>query len=888
MNDDKYKILNPSKSLNLTTSKAYCYQSSSKKNQYPINIYNFNYLSRPPSSYINVFCHFRPFNELELLYSKKPVIRINSSKHLIINSENPEKFTQEFIFDEIFEPNMHISSFYNKTCKNIVKYSMQGFNGGIIIYGELGSGKTYIIKEIIPKIIKQIYEEIGISDLENEVFKLEIAMFEIYKEQINDLLQINNTNLGLNELKNKKIIINNLTYEEIKNEEELNNTINKGLDNKNKNNNRSHLIIELKIYRYYRTNNIIKYAKLYIAELEEIEYCSNDSEIEISKEENKSIEALKMVVKYLNDRNEKDEDKIHIPYKNSKLTRILSDCIGGNSFTSFILTCSKSEYHINQTKNILRFGQNLRKIKNKPLVNVEVNVNKNSILKGICVEDNKAISKEINNLKLINKRYQENISQNQNEIKELDDTIEKNKNNINLNNEYNNISIEKKDLSDESLNLTKKLSEEILTNQKISENNSILKNFIKTLINDLLSEKNYYLHQIDNYKKEIQKFKILLKEKENKLQELNNDFNEKHGETLLLQFEKEKMLKKFEDKLSEKDEKIKNIEENISDERKRMENNLYSQIKNSEAIIRELRESKTQSETIISKYKNNTEKLNLKMKELEEKHKKMLENKQNIINDLDLEINNYKIKIAQLSNDIFIKDSTIKKMNGELQILKSELSNTKINNDNLLNKNNFSNEDLKKYSSKIKDLQSELNIIKLKQNNDDNLLNHKILKINDLETKLTEKNAIIEEYKNKFNLINKELDETKNIVLNLNKEKEFLLKENEEFKKNSNTLISKNKEKLLNENEGKIELKKKDQERELSLFKKMIENLKTENKLLKEKMNDYEEIKIELECIKNMGKNCTYIEVNKSSLKEKYDKLMEENKKLKENLIQNQ
>ena len=227
-------------------------------------------------------------------------------------------------------------------------------------------------------------------------------------------------------------------------------------------------------------------------------------------------------------------------------------------------------------------------------------------------------------------------------------------------------------------------------------------------------------------------------------------------------------------------------------------------------------------------------------------------------------------------------------MNGELQILKSELSNTKINNDNLLNKNNFSNEDLQKYSSKIKDLQSELNIVKLKQNNDDNLLNHKILKINDLETKLTEKNAIIEEYKNKFNLINKELDETKNIVLNLNKEKEFLLKENEEFKKNSNTLISKNKEKLLNENEGKIELKKKDQERELSLFKKMIENLKTENKLLKEKMNDYEEIKIELECIKNMGKNCTYIEVNKSSLKEKYDKLMEENKKLKENLIQNQ
>ena len=927
MKHKKYQFYSPTNSLNLSKFKTYLNPSTPKQDIYPINIYNFNYLSKQPSSFINVFCHFRPLNELELLYSKNPAVKVKSSKHLLLNSENPSKFPQEFIFDEIFEPNMHISSFYNKTCKNIVKYSMQGFNGGIIIYGESGSGKTYIIKEIIPKIIKQLYEEIGISDLENEIFKIEIGMFEIYKEQINDLLEMNNINLNLNELKNKKVIINNLTYEEINNEEELNNAINKGLNNKIKNSNniKSHLIIELKIYRYYRAYNIMKYAKLYIAELEGIECCSNESDIsEEQKVINKSIDALKMVVKRLNDRNEQDEDKIHIPYRNSKLTRILSDCFGGNSFTSFILTCSKSEYHMNQTKNILIFGENVRKIKNKPLINVEVNANKNSIFnslfKDIIVNDNKTRFREINNLKQINKRYQEKIDQNQIEIEELDDTMERfkynNKNNIKSNNEYNhNISKENKELNDKALYLTKKLSEEIATNQKISENNTILKNFTKTVINDLLSDKNYYLQQIENYKKKIQELKLLLKEKENNIQELNSDLNDKRSEGLLLQLEKDKILKRLEDQLSEKDEKIQNMEDNISDERKRMENNLYSQIKNSEAIIRELREEKAQSDSAILKYKKNAEMMNLKINDLERDHKKIVDDKENIINDLELKISNYKIKISQLTNDIFLKDSTIKKINGELEILKSELSNVKNNNDNLLKKNkilndknnemNLSYEEYQKYissmkskededkktidnySSKIKDLQSELNIIKLKQNNDDNLVNHKLLKIKDLESQLKENNKIIDEYKNKFNLINKELIETKNIILNLNKEKEILIKENEEFKKNSKALILKDKEIfILNENKEKIEIKNKNQERELNLLKKMIQNIKTENESLKQKMNNYEEIKLELECLKNLGKNYTYIEINKSSLKQNYDKLMEENKQLKETLMQ--
>ena len=277
MRKKNHILINQSNSLNLSKPPSYRYQSTPKKKSSPINLYNFNYLSKLPSPYINVFCRLRPINELELLYSKKEVIKICSSKHLLLNTQNPIKISEEYIFDEIFEPNIHISSFYNKTCRNIIKHCMQGYNGGIIIFGESGSGKTYIIKEIIPQIIRQIYEEIEISDNENEIFKIEIAIFEIYKEKINDLLNSNITNLNIIELKNKKIIINDLTYIKINDGKELNDIINLGINNRNKNNNiKSHFIIELKIYRYYKDKNIMKYANLFIAGLEGIEFCSKN------------------------------------------------------------------------------------------------------------------------------------------------------------------------------------------------------------------------------------------------------------------------------------------------------------------------------------------------------------------------------------------------------------------------------------------------------------------------------------------------------------------------------------------------------------------------------------------------------------------------------------
>ena len=879
MKKKNYNFSNISKSLSFSELSSFYYQTPTKPKNL-INFYNFKYLSQSLSPYINVFCKFRPVNELELIYSKKDAVRIQSSKHLYLKIE-PPILSQEFIFDEIFEPNTPKFSFYNKTCKNIVSNAMQGYNGGIIFYGESGTGKTYTIKQIIPQIIKQIYEEIGVSDRENEVFKIKVALFEIYKEQINDLLQKENINLNIVEPKNKKVEINNLTYIEVSNEIELNDSIMKGFNNKNKNTNnkKSHCFIEIKIYRYYRDKNIMKYSTLQIAELKIKEGHS------MNKENNKSIDVLKMVVKKLNIKNEGNEEEIDIPYRKSKLTIILKDCFGGNSYTSFILTCTKSEYHINQTNSVFILGQNIRKIKNQPVVNVEVNADKNPIMKGIIVEDTKKFSNEINKLKKLNNRYQEKLEQDQIIIQELNDKVKIMKseeiNNNNLYDNFNNISKDNREQNNNHFLKSQKFSNE-LTN---IQNNP---NYAKKIIDDLLSDKNYYFQQIDKYKSQIEDFKSLLKEKENKIQELKDELNGKKDEIVLLQIEKEKIFNKYEGKLSENQEQIFNMQEKMSDERKQMENNMYNQIKNSEAIIRELREAKSESDSQLEKFKKNTEILNNRIKELEIKYKNVIEDKEKNNNDTNLEVNNYKIKLSQLNNELFLKDSSIKKMNGEIQILKSELLKMKDSNDNLLNSNlllNNKKEEINNYTSKIKDLQNELNTIKLKQNNEHNELNQKIFKINDLEKKLKANESIINDYKNKYVLIDKELNETKTLVFDLNKQKENLLKEKDDFKKNSENISLKDRELLfLKQDKNKIEMKYMELEKELMLLKKMNQNMKNDNDLLRKKMSDYEEIKLELECLKNRGNNYSYIEINRSTLKQDYDKLLNENKQLKEAL----
>ena len=283
------------------------------------------------------------------------------------------------------------------------------------------------------------------------------------------------------------------------------------------------------------------------------------------------------------------------------------------------------------------------------------------------------------------------------------------------------------------------------------------------------------------------------------------------------------------------------MEKNNKKKKKKMENYLYSHIKNSDTIIREVLKEKKEKEEIINKYKDIIDKSDIKIKELETKCYSFIEKNNIKYSGYELEINNYKMKLTQLKNDNLIKDSIIKKMKGEIQILKAELSKNNSKNDiynPIENYNNNAilstkknkvenNQFLVNYSSKIKDLQNEINSLKLKNNKDESLLNHNLLKINELELKLKEKQILIDEYENKNNIINEELDETKNSLLNLQME-------------NANIILEKNKELLSTDKiKNEVNIKNKELEDKLNALRIKMNEIEKENIVMKNKISNF-------------------------------------------------
>ena len=836
MKDNKYSFLRNSKPIKNKSNALFYNNNYLNVKSYQFNYNNFNSLTDLKAPFIKVFCRFHPSNELEYLFSNKEGIKIISQTNLLLKDKNSEKFSHEYKFNEIFDQNVHITSFYNKTCKSIINTVIQGYNGGIILYGDDFSYKTNIIKEIIPQLIRDLYQHIYLTD-KNELFKTEIALYEIYKEKIFNLIEDYKSSYINNKRSEKEKII----YMNCNNEDEMEKVIKYGMDNKGENENfeKSHLIIEMKIYRYDKEKNLLKCGNLFLIRLEsEIEKDLNTSnnsihskKIESEDTNNKSMKyLLQLILEIINKQKNGNDNMNNFDENKNVLISILNNCLGGNSFTSLILTCSKSEYQIETKMKLFNIAKETQKIKNNPLINVKAVTNSEPFIKDLFINN-------------INKILQQSIK----------GQIDIHKNNFFISNFVNyNLKYLSEEQKNNKLKGNKTSNNRLFYSGKKNKNQSKIKNLSLSenveknmKITDLFINNSFYPKEVSKYKNKVEELKLKIEEKENITLELHNELNDKKAELLLVSLEKEKILNKIEDKLSEKDEKILNLEKSINLEKKMMENNLYSHIKNSESIIREILTEKKEKEEIINKYKDILENYNQKIKELEMNYQQYIEenNQKNL--DYESKINNYKMKISELTNDNFIKDSLIKKMKGEIQILKSELSDVKSNKKKYI-KNDFDTEIelksnlkskqeedkilLENYSSKIKDLQNELNSLKLQKNKNDSTFNHNLLKINELESQLKENQIIINEYTNKNKLINQELNEAKNSILNLQMEKD-------------NIILEKNKELLSIEKiKNDINIKNINLEKELEVLKKKVNNLKNENDNLKNKINSYKEI----------------------------------------------
>ncbi|CAF1060541.1 unnamed protein product [Adineta ricciae] len=330
---------------------------------------------------IRVVARFRPLNESEERAGSKSVVKFpaDQDETVLISGKI-------YVFDKVFRPDATQEKVYNEAAKEIVKDVLSGYNGTIFAYGQTSSGKTHTMEGvmgsdgqqgIIPRIVQDIFNHIYTLDA-NLQFQIKVSYFEIYLDKIRDLLDVSKTNLAVHEDKNRVPYVKGVTERFVSSPDEVFEIMEEGKNNRhiavtnmNEHSSRSHSVFLINVKQENVENEKKLTGKLYLVDLAGSEKVSKTGAegqvLDEAKNINKSLSALGNVISAL-----ADGTKSHVPYRDSKLTRILQESLGGNARTTIIICCSPASFNESETKSTLEFGKRAKCIKNQVTVNEEL------------------------------------------------------------------------------------------------------------------------------------------------------------------------------------------------------------------------------------------------------------------------------------------------------------------------------------------------------------------------------------------------------------------------------------------------------------------------------------------------------------------------------------
>ncbi|KAF7588501.1 hypothetical protein BBP40_005637 [Aspergillus hancockii] len=295
--------------------------------------------------------------------------------------------TGSFTFDRVFPMDSKQTDIFDFSIRPTVDDILNGYNGTVFAYGQTGAGKSFTMmgsdidddvgKGIIPRIVEQIFASI-LTSPSNIEYTVRVSYMEIYMERIRDLLVPHNDNLPVHEEKSRGVYVKGLLEVYVSSVQEVYEVMRRGgnaravaATNMNQESSRSHSIFVITVTQKNLETGSAKSGQLFLVDLAGSEKVgktgASGQTLEEAKKINKSLSALGMVINALT-----DGKSTHIPYRDSKLTRILQESLGGNSRTTLIINCSPSSYNDAETISTLRFGVRAKAIKNKAKVNAEL------------------------------------------------------------------------------------------------------------------------------------------------------------------------------------------------------------------------------------------------------------------------------------------------------------------------------------------------------------------------------------------------------------------------------------------------------------------------------------------------------------------------------------
>uniref|UniRef100_A0A8C9F702 Kinesin family member 4A n=1 Tax=Pavo cristatus TaxID=9049 RepID=A0A8C9F702_PAVCR len=299
-----------------------------------------------------------------------------------------------FTYDYVFDPSVEQEEVFNTAVAPLIRGIFKGYNATVLAYGQTGSGKTYSMggtytasqehdpsMGVIPRVIKLLFKEK--EQRQDWEFVLKVSYLEIYNEDILDLLcssRERSSQISIREDPKEGIKIVGLTERNVACARDTVSCLEQGNNSRtvastamNSQSSRSHAIFTICIDQKKKNDkNSSFHSKLHLVDLAGSErQKKTKAEGDRLKEGiniNRGLLCLGNVISALGEENKKGG---FVPYRDSKLTRLLQDSLGGNSHTLMIACVSPADSNLEETLNTLRYADRARKIKNKPIVNVD-------------------------------------------------------------------------------------------------------------------------------------------------------------------------------------------------------------------------------------------------------------------------------------------------------------------------------------------------------------------------------------------------------------------------------------------------------------------------------------------------------------------------------------
>ncbi|XP_062473971.1 kinesin-like protein KIF13A isoform X2 [Pezoporus occidentalis] len=358
---------------------------------------------------VKVAVRVRPMNRRELDLNTKCIVEMEGNQTVLhpppSNTKQGErKPPKVFAFDHCFwsmdESNTTKYAGQEVVFKclgeGILEKAFQGYNACIFAYGQTGSGKSFSMMGnaeqlgLIPRLCCALFQRISVEENESHTFKVEVSYMEIYNEKVRDLLDPKGSRQSLKVREHKVLgpYVDGLSQLAVTNFEDIESLMSEGnksrtvaATNMNEESSRSHavfnIIVTQTLYDLHSGNSGEKVSKVSLVDLAGSERVSKTGaageRLKEGSNINKSLSTLGLVISSLADQAAGKGKNKFVPYRDSVLTWLLKDNLGGNSQTAMIATISPAADNYEETLSTLRYADRAKRIVNHAVVNEDPN-----------------------------------------------------------------------------------------------------------------------------------------------------------------------------------------------------------------------------------------------------------------------------------------------------------------------------------------------------------------------------------------------------------------------------------------------------------------------------------------------------------------------------------